>query len=92
MYSYEVNYTYTIHFQKKTIHRTFTFVIYHWKNLKNIHYWLQKKKKIKILTGIETCLVSWVAGGGAPPAFIIQLTSKEGEKPRFALILFILYL
>ena len=31
-------------------------------------------------------------GGGALPAFIIQLTSKEGEKPRFALILFILYL
>jgi len=30
--------------------------------------------------------------GGALPAFIIQLTSKEGEKPRFALILFILYL
>lgn len=92
MYSYEVNYTYTIHFRSKTIHRTFTFVIYHWKSLKNIHYWLQKKKKIKILTGIETCLVSWVAGGGALPAFIIQLTSKEGEKPRFALILFILYL
>lgn len=44
-----------------------------------------KKKKIKILTGIETGLVSWVAGGGALPAFIIQLTSKEGEKPRFAL-------
>ena len=53
---------------------------------------LIKEKKIKILTGIETCLVSWVAGGGALPAFIIQLTSKEGEKPRFALILFILYL
>lgn len=49
MYSYEVNYTYTIHFRSKTIHRTFTFVIYHWKNLKNIHYWLQKKKKIKNL-------------------------------------------
>ncbi len=40
----------------------------------------------------ETCLVSWVAGGGALPAFIIQLTGKEGEKPRFVLILFILYL
>ena len=53
---------------------------------------LKKKKKIKILTGIETCLVSWVAGGGALPAFIPQLTGKEGEKPRFALILFILYL
>lgn len=49
MYSYEVNYTYTIHFQKKTIHRTFTFVIYHWKSLKNIHYWLQKRKKNKNL-------------------------------------------
>ncbi|EXZ75920.1 hypothetical protein M144_4783 [Bacteroides fragilis str. 3-F-2  len=44
------------------------------------------------MTGIETCLVSWVAGGGALPAFITQLTGKEGEKPRFALILFILYL
>ena len=52
----------------------------------------KKEKKIKILTGIETCLVSWVAGGGALPAFIPQLTGKEGEKPRFALILFILYL
>ena len=31
-------------------------------------------------------------GGGALPAFITQLTGKEGEKPRFALILFILYL
>lgn len=31
-------------------------------------------------------------GGGALPAFIPQLTGKEGEKPRFALILFILYL
>nr|UVM86760.1 MAG: hypothetical protein [Bacteriophage sp.] len=51
-----------------------------------------KKKKIKILTGIETRLASWVAGGGALPAFITQLTGKEGEKPRFALILFILYL
>jgi len=30
--------------------------------------------------------------GGALPAFITQLTGKEGEKPRFALILFILYL
>lgn len=87
MYSYEVNYTYTIHFRSKTIHRTFTFVIYHWKSLKNIHYWLQKRKKIKILTGIETCLVSWVAGG--VPSL---LSSKEGEKPRFVLILFILYL
>ena len=52
----------------------------------------EKRKKIKILTGIETCLVSWVAGGGALPAFIIQLTGKEGEKTYFALILFILYL
>lgn len=30
-------------------------------------------------------------GGGALPAFITQLTGKEGEKPRFALILFLYY-
>jgi len=30
--------------------------------------------------------------GGALPAFITQLIGKEGEKPRFTLILFILYL
>lgn len=56
MYSYEENYTYTIHFQKQTIHilyifrkktilRTFTFVIYHWKNLKKHPLLAQKKKK-----------------------------------------------
>lgn len=53
MYSYEGNYTYTIHilyiFRSKTIHRTFNFVIYHWKSLKNIHFGLQKRKKNKNL-------------------------------------------
>lgn len=85
MYSYEVNYTYTIHFQYQTIHRTFTFVIYHWKSLKNIHYWLQKKKKIKILTGIETYLVSWVAGGGCPPCFHYPVDQQRRRKAALCL-------
>lgn len=45
----------------------------------------KKEKKIKILTGIETCLVSWVAGGGCPPCFHYPVDQQRRRKAALCL-------